>query len=399
MKILLCLLSDQHVPNLPSVHHFRSDHLVLVETGTARDDRLAERFLTALDLGGLDYRGRFQTVPLPAEDSLPAARDALGCAHEKYPEAQWIANLTAGTKPMSMGTYVFYKALGARLVYTNVARSAEMLDIDAYSNERCAHRLTSAEFLAGYGFERGKAKAKVAESEEHAQAWWDTARKIAQRASAASVLPLSDEERNEARLRGLTLRPRQLKCHRDDLRLAISKAFALDQVDLSGHLDSHDAEFFTDGWLEVFFWGLIARHASALDCWDVRLGPAIGRLGDSFGNEFDVAFMYEHALAMIECKSGAQAHDRQADILYKVEAVTRQFRAIRVRSLLATTADSIFDDKRAIRHNIRNRAETYNCRIVTAAMIRQLADHPDDTALISGTLFDSRATTAKGISP
>ena len=32
MKVLLCLLSDQHVPNLLSVHHYAPDQLVLIES-------------------------------------------------------------------------------------------------------------------------------------------------------------------------------------------------------------------------------------------------------------------------------------------------------------------------------------------------------------------------------
>ena len=39
----------------------------------------------------------------------------------------------------------------------------------------------------------------------------------------------------------------------------------------------------------------------------------------------------------------AQEHDPGSDILYKVEAVTRQFRALRVKSYLATTGANVLD--------------------------------------------------------
>ena len=141
MKVLLCLLSDQHVPNLLSVHHYAPDQLVLIESVKAEKDRLAGKFLEALKLGMLDYSARHHIEPLKAEDNLASVREALQVAYGKYPNGQWIANLTGGTKPMSIATYEFFKALGGKLVYTNVARPARPIDMNTGVNEDCSHRL------------------------------------------------------------------------------------------------------------------------------------------------------------------------------------------------------------------------------------------------------------------
>jgi len=399
VNVLLCLLSDQHVPNLLSVHHFRPDRLVLIETGDMKDKKVAEHFLGALGFGGLNYDGRYEIIPLRFEDSLKSVRGALSLACDKYPSAHWIANLTGGTKPMSLATYVFFKERGALLVYTNVARPAEILNIEVETKEVCPHRLTIKEFLAGYGFESRKSESKLADAERRAQQWWDLSRQIAQEASSASVLSLTDDQRKRARKKGCTLLPGQLSVSTEELSSAIAATFSLNPGDLSGRLTGYAAEFLTGGWLEVFFWGLIARHADALDCWDVRLGLDVGRCGGPSGNDLDVAFMNAHKLTAIECKSGSQGHDKEGDILYKVEAVTRQFRALRVQSYLATTADNIADGTGAIKPEIRNRAEIYNCRILTAATIRRLADEPDNVDLIRDTLFGQRAANASGVAP
>ena len=71
-------------------------------------------------------------------------------------------------------------------------------------------------------------------------------------------------------------------------------------------------------------------------------------------------------------------------------AVAGQIRPLRVQSYLATTSDNVFDAHGAIKDAIRNRAEIYNCRILTAATIRQLAVDPDDIVLIRGTFFARR---------
>ena len=393
MNILLCLLSDQHVPNLIAVHHFQPDRLVLIESDDAKTKKTAEHFLRALAFGGLDYAGRCEIVPLQSEDSLKSVRNSLARAREIYPTATWIANITGGTKPMSLATFLYFKEMGARIVYTNVAKPAEMLDIEAETKEVCSHRLSINQFLAGYAFQSRKADAKIAEAESRARGWWECARQIAGRASSGSLLPLTDHERSQARDRGWTLLPGHLQHDDHELLRQLAATFSLHPIDYAGKLSRHAAEFLTGGWLEVFFWGLIERHAAELDCWDVRLGLDVGRHGDASGNDLDVAFMNAHKLAVIECKSGSQGHDRQGDVLYKVEAVTRQFRAVRVQSYLATTAQHIMDDAGTIKENIRSRADIYNCRILTAEIIRGLADAPDDLALIRKTLFGFKPVT------
>ncbi|NMC21324.1 MAG: DUF1887 family protein, partial [Thermogutta sp.] len=72
MKVLLCLLSEQHVPNLLSVHHLRPDRLVLIETTGMQRRGTAKSFLRALQLGGLDYGDRCDVESLDAEDNLEA---------------------------------------------------------------------------------------------------------------------------------------------------------------------------------------------------------------------------------------------------------------------------------------------------------------------------------------
>jgi hypothetical protein len=393
---LLCLLSEQHVPNLLSVHHFKPDRLVLVESEAMRKRNVAAHFLNALKLGGLDYDARSDIEPLPAEDSLESVRGTLRQAYGRQPSAHWIANLTGGTKPMSIATYEFFKAVNGRLVYTPLARPAEMLDVGTQHTETCQHRLNIKEFLAGYGFASRKADDKTQEAEARAGRDWPCARVIAEHATSDDLLALADDERKKARDKGWQLQPGQLRSPAAEVTAAVSACFALTANDaglLSGKLSKYAVEFLTGGWLEVFFWGLIATHAGALDVWDVQLGLEVGRAGASAGaaasNDFDVAFMRNYGLGMIECKSGTQSHDSGGDVLYKVEAVTRQFRALRVRSYLATTGTNVLDKEGQIRAAIANRAAIYDCRILTTDDIRELALHADSPDRVKATLLAS----------
>ncbi len=394
MKILLCLLSDQHIPNLLSVHHFRPDRLVLIETTGMEKRGTAQNFLRALQLGGLEYRDRCDIESLNAEDNLDAVRSALRRSFGRYPSAEWIGNVTGGTKPMSIAAFEFFKAIAARIVYTNFTRPNALIALDSSAEEICNHRLSIVEFLAGYGFESRKADDKLRKAEERATLWVPCARALARVASSQEILPLTDEQRRIARQKGMQLQPGQLQTDSADVAASIRDAFSLQGHEtansLHGTLDKYAVEFLTGGWLEVYFWDLLSRHADALGVWDVRLGFEVGRSGSSSGNDFDVAFMRDYGLSMVECKSGSQDHDPGSDILYKVEAVTRQFRALRVRSYLATTGDNILDNHGKLKSSVTNRASIYNCHVVTASSIRQLAAVDHDPVSIQQLLFDAK---------
>lgn len=368
MKILLCLLSDQHVPNLLSVHHYKPDRLVLIETAQMKARQVSSYFLSALKFGDLNYDGRHHIEHLQTEDNLESVRKSLQSAYGKYPSGQWIANLTGGTKPMSIATYEFFKALGGKLIYTNVSNPELMINIVTNNVENCDHRLGIKEFLAGYGFESRKTDAKLNEAENRATEEFALSSKLlALHTDDFDILKINDEERNKARSKGIELSSDQFNFPCDDLR----------EIWLKGSqtrkLTKYEAEFLTGGWLEVFIWDLLKSHQQGLGIWDVRLGLEVVRCGDQSGNDFDVAFMHKFGLSMIECKTGKQEHDFSGDVLYKVEAVKRQFGAIRVRSCLATTGSNVLDKDNKLKQNLRTRADIYQCRILVRDDIRNLA--------------------------
>lgn len=366
---------------------------------------VAKNFLHALQLGGLDYEGRCDVESLAAEDNLDAIRDVLRVAYEKYPSATWVANITGGTKPMSIATYEFFNAKAGNIVYTNVARPNILLDLSSSRQEKCEYKLSIDEFLAGYGFESRKKESKIQEAEARAREWAPCAKLITEYASSDDLLLLSKTDRDKARKKGWEIQPGELKTASKEVASALRDIFSLKgdpaKGDLHGKVDKYGAEFLTGGWLEVFFWDLLSRHRDALGLWDVRLGLHVGRKGDSGNkeqpaspNEYDVVFMREYGLEMVECKSGSQEHDTGSDILYKVEAVIRQFRALRVRSYLATTGSNVLDLEGNLKKSVNDRASIFNCRVITSSEIKQLAVGDDSPDTVRRIVFN--ATEPKG---
>ncbi len=73
---------------------------------------------------------RVDVLPLEDENNLVSVQRCLHQAFGKFPEADWIANVTGGLKPMSIAAYEFFKALDARIVYIDSRCPNEILGLD-----------------------------------------------------------------------------------------------------------------------------------------------------------------------------------------------------------------------------------------------------------------------------
>jgi len=391
MTILCCLVSQQHVPNLLSVHHYRPDKLVLIESTYMERRHVAQNFLTTLHAAGLAYRidENCTIQALGNASDFNAITMALKSAFATNPTAAWIANLTGGTKPMSIAAYEFFKAAGAKLIYIDAARPNKIVDVQSGKIDPVTYQLSISEFLLGYGFEQHKKDAKIQAAESRARKWWDAARLIADQCPDKNLLEIERPRWSKGRAKGLNIEKNEWALKNSSVQKALADTFGLVATSegLVGALDKYAVQFLTGGWLEVFLWYLLDKHAQALGIWDVRLGIEPALRGSRTINEFDIAFMRNYELNMIECKSGAQGHDRNLNVLYKIEAVTRQFRALRVHSFLASTSSHLLDKDNNLKRSLADRAAIYRCRFVKRDDVKRLAQRPDDPALIRDVLY------------
>jgi hypothetical protein len=292
-------------------------------------------------------------------------------------------------KPMSIAAYEFFKALGARVIYIDAAHPDVFLSLDGDEPEQYQGALSIPEFLAGYGFEASKSNEAIRRAEERAESCWPCARVIALHSPDRDLLQTDDREWTLARDRGLQLEPRHLTGLHTEVRAALKQCFMLEDAgsSLTGKLDKYAGKFLTGEWLEQFVWYLLNRHAKLLGLHDVHLGVEARRRNAS--TDFDVAFIRNHALGAVECKSGTQQHGHDPNApLDKLEARMQQFRALRVNPILVTTSKQILDDNTGeLKPQFATRAAIYGCRIVTLRQIEALAAQPDDAEFLRKTLF------------
>ncbi|MGA9097792.1 MAG: DUF1887 family CARF protein [Methanotrichaceae archaeon] len=389
MKIMVCLISGQHVPNLLTVKSIKPDRLVLLVTPGMKTLKKDSQFLKALAVGGLDYSSNKDIIDQKEENSSIAVYCNLQEAFKNHPNDEWIINLTGGTKPMSIGAYEFSKNKGLKTLYIAEGNQHQAIDLLGGPSITLDHKVTTEEFLAGYGFDIIN-KESLKRSEERALKWMTLAAILAKHSDEADLrIMLSRLQKfKEAAIKfdkdswednGLTLSEDDDVFLKDqDLRTQIASYFGLSTIGAKfiGRLDRHAVEFLTGKWLEVFVWSLLQSFVNK-GIWDLHLGVSAGKSGPGENNDLDVSFMRNQSLCIVECKTGGQEHDPEADdVLYKIEAIKSGPKALRVETYLATTSDNVKDShKGGIREKLQRRSRIYGCKIIPGWTIKEMADH------------------------
>jgi hypothetical protein len=389
MKILVCLISIQHVPNLRSIQSVRPDWLILaVTSGMAGKD---EQLLKALAVGGLDYTKRKDVIDLAEgeEQSAEPINKKLHDLFKKYAKDEWIVNLTGGTKPMSIGAYEFSKDKGLKTLYIAEGNQRQAVDLLGGPCTPLQYDVTTGEFLAGYGFDILNAK-DLGQTEERAILYTKLAANLALHNEDADLRGLLSRlqyfkeaqiklNENQWKKNGLLLSKEDDVFLEDDtLRNLIAFQFGLSTTGKKfvGQLDKPSTEFLTGKWLEVFVWSLLLPFVGK-GIWDLHLGVLAGKSGPGENNDLDVSFMRNQSLCIVECKTGGQEHDPEAnDVLYKIEAIKSGPKALRVDTYLATTSDNVLDpNKGGIREKLMRRSKIYGCKIIPGWKIKGFANN------------------------
>ncbi len=383
---LVCLISDQHVPNLLTVKAVRPGHLVLVVTEKMMKN--APWFLSALAEGGRDYSKNYEIAKIEKENSVEEIHNILATLYARRTDDNWILNITGGTKPMSIGAYLFARENGIAALY--IVERDQYNAIDLLGGDPVilgGLHVTAAEFLAGHGYGIRNPDAlnrlnqqacdlqklgAVITSQHDNRDLHDCLGKL-------QDLKVNAEKINRKKWQreGLFLTeddPVILK--NDDLRGCIATAFGLSETGsvLTGHLERPAAEFLTGRWLEYFVFGLLFPLQPAC-IRGLQNGLSIGLIDGGGDNELDVSFMTERSFCMVECKTGSQRHDPKGDaVLYKMEAVKAGLRALRVRAFLATTSPNIINPVTGMtRDALITRSKVYDFTIINGNILKELA--------------------------
>jgi hypothetical protein len=251
------------------------------------------------------------------------------------------------------------------------------------------HRLSTAEFLEGYGFSvLNPGDLKI--SKERASDLFELSALLTAncedhrlRRMLGKIQYLMEDKRVNDRKGwnrdGLIL-TEELNVYLDNESLIseIASKLGLETKDsmFLGRIDRQRVEFLAGKWLEVFVWGMLNPFVDEERIWDLNQGVRVGRAFQGEDNDLDVTFMMNQSLCTVECKTGGQEHDPAGkDVLYKIEAIKSGLRATRVKTYLATTSPNVIDlQKGGIKEPLLRRADIYECKIIAGGTLRELVE-------------------------
>jgi Domain of unknown function (DUF1887). len=366
--ILISLISDQTIPNILAIHHFRPDELLFISTEEMERKNKISAILMTLELLGLKCQNDSVIV---REDSILNCHKKLSKWIEGKEDSEFVVNLTGGTKIMSIAAYEFFKDYSSKMIYIPIPKNefivpfpkkqpAEPVKLDL--------RLSVIEYLTAYGL--------TVTNESHLSRYREEA--IKRRELSAWIVENYDNLKNLLTILGGVLRDHRskkqfaLKCKfcgatREEKQLLSRLNFAYEEDTISKKIDKSGINYLTGGWLEEFCFVKVSELVGkGID--SAVIGLKIkNRLGRD--NEFDIMFTRNNALYFIECKSLDQHNDKSTDALYKVGALQNEF-GLRVESFLVTTSPYILKDEE-IKQSIQARAEQFKTTVIPPSKVSQ----------------------------
>lgn len=323
--IHVCLVSDQTIPNILGIHHFKPDKVLFCTTNKMEQNKRTDAIINTLKLYGQDCSdpALYERIVVD-QDCLDDCESKLSEAVAKYRNDEIVVNLTGGTKIMVLGAYNSFKSSAKRMIYTPIPKN-EFITVypkEGRCNKPVAYnlKLSVRAYVTAYGV-KVKNPAKIESLKSGAASNKDLCRWMALNYKAIENL-LFEFYKNLYKHRG----KKNFKLKMDyalqrEEEKEFLKQLGMTDEKIDKTLSKNEIRFLTGDWLSDYCFNEIAALAVD-DC--VTGIELISPKG--VDNEFDVMFTKDNALYIVECKSLQPGKDEKyQDFLYKISALQQDF--------------------------------------------------------------------------
>lgn len=371
---LVCLVSEQTIPNIIVAAQLRPDFLLFLSTAVMEEKSKSKAILDTLTLRGHDYWGAFHTLQV-AEDSIVDCQDKvsqwLAQSREEY---QFVVNLTGGTKLMSIAAFDLFIDFGSQMIYVPIPKNEYLNPFPKrrpHPPTALDECLSVIEYLTAYGFsvrnrEVMENQKKLALTRE-ATTRYLYANYAAIRPLLKSLRSILPAKRTKALHRGYELKLDYARSNAATDEFLAMMGFERQGANTSKTIDESEWTYLRGGWLEERVFLAMREVLSAKA--SVELGINYTDLQGN-QNELDVLCACNNVLYLVECKSlGAREGDEETmggtinDFLYKLGALRQQF-GLTPKAFLASTAEEILDAKGNPKSHLVDRGRQLGIQII-----------------------------------
>jgi hypothetical protein len=368
-NVLVSLVSEQTVPNVLFIREKKEeigeDAIEYLFISTEEMERICKT--DDINKGSHIENSGAITIRV-VEDSIRDTESKLEeFAKEKLSDTDnIIVNLTCGTKIMSIAAYEFFKKWEKSTIYylPKGKNIYKQISPSIINNEmRLNFRISLKDYLCSYGIKiENKDLKSLQKPKEYTE----------------SLFKRFIEDQIDSKVID------DLRKSRDDNRAKLDANMSnfikniQFETEKESYLKRNEICYLTGGWFEEYVYNLI-RENIQLDDDKIGLNVHISRARTQ--NEFDVMFVHENTLYVIECKTGLREDQRDLmdDTLYKLSALRKDF-GLTVRSYLFTL-ENLRNNNGKIRENYQDRADLLKIGLVDRAILTNKGE--------LGMIFDS----------
>ncbi len=334
MKALLILFGGRSMPNMLTIIH---EELALVVVIISADQKQhVTELLQSLELLFKGQERNFQLDTSYTVNAFKMDEVYQTCMHivEAYsstdrPNYEWIFNVTAATKIMSLGAYKAAIELKdqdkpIKCWYLDTFH-ASVIPLIGEARDGSIFHLTLEQYAAVYNCQVEPVVHKE-QRKNYLEEWLPFARYLVAHPHAINVLKGILEQvggspkEDATKTCSITPAVDETYAFLEAIhKVGLLKSLQRQQNAISIKLTHMQHHFLNGGWLEVFVWDTAQQLGIFSDCqWSYRI-PEENKPKDS-RNELDVALIYNAQLILIECKTGEKDF-YGSDTIYKIDSL------------------------------------------------------------------------------
>lgn len=280
-KVLVSLVSEQTIPNIELIKEFQHEEIKYLFISTKQMEKQLSWIVKTLELNPSDYN----TIEV---DAFDAKNIEEKLSKYKFDDEEILLNITGGTKLMSLIVNDFFKNIGATIYYVT-GHNKQYLKVFPNRGKRkfeLSKKITLKEYLTAYGFKiKENTPYKTQTDSENFIKYYTTT-------DFAILEPITN----------------QLQGRRGNSNTEIKSIYGLDNLlnDIDyqhsnpDKITKYDVKYLTSDWFEEYVYYKVKNEFN-LD--DDEIGTGYELIKNEITNEFDVLFIYQNKLFVIECKT------------------------------------------------------------------------------------------------
>jgi len=393
-KILISLVSEQTIPNILIVAHYKPDILWFISTEKSERERRTECIENTLRLKGLLPPTQDVEKIIVDQDSLTDCAQKIKSLIGKIDsEVEYILNMTGGNKVMAIASYETFKESGQKINigYIPLGRN-QFIQIFPENKPLLIHetkeRLNLEEYLCSYGF-RIQNKPKLQKiksaslSRREVTHWLTDNYEQIKGVLGFLYKNLKDKRNAENYQLSATFDRDLVSIEREMLG---KHGFDIKDRQISKDMSKDEIVYLTGGWFEEYVFNEVFDLVQEGILDDAIPGITIESLS-KVPNELDIAFIKENVFYSLECKTligsktkdstqeacpmcgktqdDSEGKDIIRDEVYKKGAISTLLGKGEKRVIICTTQSQINE-------SLTKRAQDYGIEILTIEQVKNL---------------------------